>query len=186
MFSPVFKTVRAALRAGLAASILALTAAGATQAAPIALTSVMGSPIEGTWKTQNGTEVTIAPCPSGFCGTLSFIVIPPENTADCEKDRAAFAVAMMDFRNPDKALQSRSLLGLKILDVTPTADPTSFNGAVYNVQDGSMNNVQLFVLDGGTTLRIGGGCVGTICVQSFDWPKVATRAVTPDFACRPE
>ena len=36
------------------------------------------APIEGTWKTLNGTEINIAPCEDGFCGTLSWIVIPPE------------------------------------------------------------------------------------------------------------
>lgn len=153
-------------------------------AAPVPLASLMGSPAEGTWRTQNGTEITIAPCDEGLCGSLTFITIPEKNALQCHSmDKLSFAQLMLDYGNPDKSLQTRPLLGLVMLTLKPTNDPTSFTAHVYNPEDGSSNDAQVFIMNGGTTLRIGGGCLGTMCVQSQDWPKVPAREVVPDFIC---
>ncbi len=151
---------------------------------PVALSSLMGAPIEGTWRTLNGTEITVAPCETGFCGTLSWVLIPKANADQCRAtDHAAFASLMMDYKNPDKSQQTRPILGLTMLQVKPSNDPTSYNASVYNPEDGSTNDVQVFILNNGQTLRIGGGCIATVCVQSQDWPKVPDREGTPDFSC---
>lgn len=172
------------LRGALPAAIVAVGLATATAvAAPIALTSVL-SPAQGTWRTQDGTEVTIAPCDKSLCGTLSWVVIPKKNADLCRMtDKAAFASLMMDYNNPDKTQQTRPILGLNMLQLTATADPTTFTARVYNPQDGSTNDVSVFILDNGNTLRIGGGCLGTICAVTQDWPKVPDRPGTPDFTC---
>ena len=153
-------------------------------AAPVALSSLLGPSAVGTWRTQDGTEVAVAPCPEGLCGTLSYIVIPKKNAADCRAmDHTAFGSLMLDYGNPDKTLQTRTLLGLTMLTITPTSDPNNYTAKVYNPTDGSTNDVQIFIVDGGSTLRIGGGCVGTMCVVTQDWPKVADRPEAPDFTC---
>jgi uncharacterized protein (DUF2147 family) len=153
-------------------------------AAPIPLSSVMGSPADGTWRTQNGTEITIGPCEGGLCGSLTFITIPKKNAEQCRSmDKQSFAQLILDYGNPDKSLQTRPLLGLVMLTLKPTNDPSSFTARVYNPEDGSTNDVQVFIINNGTTLRIGGGCLGTMCVQSQDWPKVPARATAPDFSC---
>lgn len=170
----------------LAAGFLLSMSFGATSAlaAPVPLTSLMGSPAEGTWRTLNGTEITIAPCDQGLCGSLTFITIPEKNAQQCRSmDKLSFAQLMLDYGNPDKSLQTRPLLGLVMLTLKPTTDPTSFNAHVYNPEDGSSNDAQVFIMNGGTTLRIGGGCLGTVCMQSQDWPKVPAREVVPDFTC---
>jgi len=170
----------------LAAGLLLNMSFGAASAvaAPVPLTSLMGSPAEGTWRTQNGTEITIAPCDQGLCGSLTFITIPEKNVQQCRSmDKLSFAQLMLDYGNPDRSLQTRSLLGLVMLTLKPTNDPTSFTAHVYNPEDGSSNDAQVFIMNGGTTLRIGGGCLGTVCVQSQDWPKVPAREVVPDFTC---
>ena len=178
-------TRRAAIAA---ASFVLLTAPGA-DAAPVPLSSVSvspapSSPAEGTWRTSNGTEVTIAPCDQGLCGTLSWIVIPKANAEQCRTtDKQSFASLILDYNNPDKSLQTRSLLGMTMLTLKPTGDPNSFNVRVYNPEDGSTNDAQLFILNNGNTLRIGGGCLGNICVKSEDWPRVAPRPTAPDFTC---
>jgi uncharacterized protein (DUF2147 family) len=152
-------------------------------AAPVALTSLL-SPAQGTWRTQNGTEVTVAPCLDGLCGTLSWVVIPKKNADLCRMtDKQAFSSLMMDYNNPDKAQQTRSILGLNMLTLTATADPTTFTARVYNPEDGSTNDVSVFIVNNGTTLRIGGACLGTMCAVTQDWPKVPDRAVAPDFTC---
>ena len=170
----------------LAAGFLLSMSFGATSAlaAPVPLTSLMGSPAEGTWRTLNGTEITIAPCDQGLRGSLTFITIPEKNAQQCRSmDKLSFAQLMLDYGNPDKSLQTRPLLGLVMLTLKPTTDPTSFNAHVYNPEDGSSNDAQVFIMNGGTTLRIGGGCLGTVCMQSQDWPKVPAREVVPDFTC---
>ena len=169
----------------LATSMLA-AAFGAMPAVatPVALSSVIGPSVAGTWRTQDGTEVNVAPCPEGLCGTLSYIVIPKKNAADCRAmDHAAFGSLMLDYVNPDKSLQTRTLLGMTMLTITPTSDPNTYTAKAYNPQDGSTNDVELFILNGGTTLRIGGGCVSSMCVVTQDWPKVADRPNIPDFTC---
>lgn len=176
--------VHRAAAAVAAALFLALAATLPTMAAPVALSSLMGSPAQGTWRTLNGTEITIAPCDAGFCGAISWIVIPKKNADLCRAtDKTAFAALMLDYSNPDKSLQTRPILGLNMLTLTATNDPTSFTAKVYNPQDGSTNDVQVFILNGGTTLRIGGGCIGTMCVQSQDWPKVPDRLDGAGFTC---
>jgi uncharacterized protein (DUF2147 family) len=171
----VFAGLALVISAGFVAPALAQTAT------PAALT---GAPIEGTWRTLNGTEITITPCDAGYCGVLSWVLIPKANADQCRAtDHTAFASLMMDYKNPDKAQQTRPILGLTMLKVKPSNDPHSFNASVYNPEDGSTNDVQVFILNNDKTLKIGGGCIGTICVQSQDWPRVPDREGTPDFSC---
>src|SRR4029079_17095815 len=78
----------------LAAGLLLNMSFGAASAvaAPVPLTSLMGSPAEGTWRTQDGTEITIAPCDQGLCGSLTFITIPEKNVQQCRSmDKLSFA-----------------------------------------------------------------------------------------------
>jgi uncharacterized protein (DUF2147 family) len=169
--------------AWIALSVIASFAAPAV-AAPIPLSSVIGSPIEGSWKTQNGTEVTIAPCPEGYCGTLSWIVIPPDYSALCEQDKAAFGAQMLDTKNPDKALRSRSMIGMQMMTLKPTGDPLAFTAHIYSAEDGKSYDGNAWVVNDNNTLRLGGGCVGSLCVVTQDWPRVPARDGGPDFTCR--
>ena len=163
---------------------LALLSSLPSHAEPVPLSAVTGPSATGTWRTLEGDEITVAPCADGLCGTLSYIIIPKKNAADCRSmDHQAFAALMLDYGNPDKSLQSRPLLGLTTLTIKPTDDPNTYTGRAYNPQDGSTNDVQFFVLNGGTTLRIGGGCLGSMCAVTQDWPRVPDRPEGPDFTC---
>jgi uncharacterized protein (DUF2147 family) len=153
-------------------------------AAPVPLGAVVGSPVEGSWKTQNGTEVTIAPCAEGYCGTLSWIVIPPQYSAQCEQNKAAFGAKMLDQRNPDQALRGRSLIGMQMMTLKPTGDPLAFTVHIYNSEDGKSYDGNAWVVDNNGTLRLGGGCMGSMCVMTQDWPRVPVREGAPDFTCR--
>jgi len=153
----------------------------ATLGAPYAASAA--APIEGTWRTLNGTEVTIAPCPQGYCGTLSWIVVPAEQAGLCRSDRLAFSQLMLDFRNQDKALQSRPLLGAQILTVQPSADPTAYAASIYNAEDGKVYEGEIRVVDHDRVLRLGGGCLMGLCAVTQDWPRVPPRENTPDFVC---
>jgi uncharacterized protein (DUF2147 family) len=175
---------RAALAVAAGLLMILPTMITPAPAAPVALSSLMGSPAQGTWRTQNGTEITVAPCPQGFCGTISWVVVPKANAQLCRQtDHTAFASLMLDYSNPDKALQTRPILGLNMLTLTPTSDPNNFTAKVYNPQDGSTNDVQIFIINGGSTLRIGGACIANICAVTQDWPKVPDRPDAPGFTC---
>jgi uncharacterized protein (DUF2147 family) len=163
---------------------IALFASAPTHAAPVPLSSVMGPSVLGTWRTMEGDEISVAPCGDALCGTLSYIVIPKKNAADCKSmDHQAFGALMLDYTNPDKSLQTRPLLGVQMMSIKTTPDPNTYTASVYNPQDGSTNDIQVFIVNGGSTLRVGGGCIGSMCAVTQDWPKVPDRPDAPDFTC---
>lgn len=139
--------------------------------------------IEGTWRTLDGTEITIDPCGAAYCGTLSWIVVPREEAAICKTmAKDAFAALMVDSKNPNKALQTRPLLGAPMMSIKPSQDPDAYSATIYDATTGKTHDVQVWIVKG-KTLRLGGGCIGSICMQTQDWPKVAERQDTPDFTC---
>jgi uncharacterized protein (DUF2147 family) len=164
----------------LAGSVLPSTAA------PVPLSSVLGAPVEGAWRTLQGSEVTIAPCNGAYCGTLSWVVIPKDFTALCEQDRTAFGSQMVDTNNPDPTLKTRPILGLQMMTLQPTNDPRTFTAHIYNSEDGKNYDGLVWVVNNDTTLRLGGGCIGSICAVTQDWPRVPVRQNTPDFTCKPQ
>ena len=159
-----------------AVSIIAGALLGASTAA------VAQSSIEGTWITPQKAEVTIAACGDAYCGTLSWIVIPDENSAACEMNRDAFAVQMVDFQNPDPTLRERSLVGMEILKLNARGTRT-FDGRIYNAQDGKSYDGVVTVL-GPDTIELGNGCAFGMCVMTQEWHRVAARLEAPGFTCR--
>lgn len=139
------------------------------------------APIEGTWQVQgqDGTEVAIAPCGADYCGTLSWIVIPHAYSAKCNADRAAFAAAMIDTKNPDPSLRNRSLIGLQILTLKPTADPARYDVHIYSSADGKSYDGSALVQGDSLQLQ---QCLG-ICVTVQTWPRVPDRPGPADFSC---
>jgi uncharacterized protein (DUF2147 family) len=140
------------------------------------------APIEGTWRTLTGTEIFVQPCGAEFCGSFSFIAVPPGKDADICKAMAKkdFAAVMLDYKNPDKALQSRPLLGLQAVSITPTKDPNAYKANIYNAEEGQYYDVLLWTK--GDHLTLGGGCLGSMCAVTQDWPRVPDRP-EPDFSC---
>ena len=164
--------------------LLSLFAAAPALAQPVALSSLIAAPIEGTWRTENGTEVTIGACPEGFCGSLSWVVIPKANSAMCARDKAAFGALMVDANNQNKALRKRPILGLQMLTAKPTGDPSSFTASIYNAEDGKTYDGMIWLVNSNTTLRLGGGCIASMCVVTQDWPRVPDAARHPRFHLR--
>src|SRR3954463_2274992 len=74
--------VHTGLRAGLRTAVLALAMQGAGMIGAMAQEAAVDvappAPIEGVWQTLLKSEITIAACPEGFCGTLSKIIVPTE------------------------------------------------------------------------------------------------------------
>ncbi len=162
-----------------------LTGSVLAQADPLAAApSLPSAPIEGTWKTLNGSEITVARCGEEFCGSLSWILIPPDQSAMCKSmPKEDFASLILDYNNADRALQTRPLIGVPMLQIKPTNDPMAYTASVYNAEDGKTYDAQFWVVNGNSTLRLGGGCLGSFCAVTQDWPRVAQRADAPGFSC---
>src|SRR5689334_11440867 len=143
--------------------------------------AVAQTSIEGTWLTPQKAEVTIAACGDAYCGTLSWIVIPDENSAGCEGDRDAFAMQMVDFQNPDQTLRARSLVGMEILTLKPKG--AGFEGSIYNAEDGKSYDGVVNIL-GPDKIELGNGCAFGMCMVTQEWRRVATRLEAPGFTCR--
>jgi uncharacterized protein (DUF2147 family) len=153
-----------------------LLLAGVLQSAaqePVAGSDRIPDPIEGTWQTQELSEVTIALCPEGFCGTLSKIVVPREGLTDAEY-AAALAMpveSFTDMRNPDPALRTRPMLGLQILTLLPSTKPNVYDGEIYNPQDGNIYSGYVEML-GPDLLKLNGCVLYNLICQGQDWVRV--------------
>ena len=139
-----------------------------------AVTGAPPAPIEGVWRTQNGTEVTITSCDEGYCGYLSKIVVPPEYFARYGKLLEDLSVEQyFDFNNKDPALRNRRVLGLRIVTMRPGGNPSRYTGELYNAADGNTYEGSLEQL-GADQLRVT-GCVLVVFCSGEDWVRVPGR-----------
>jgi uncharacterized protein (DUF2147 family) len=130
-------------------------------------------PIEGNWQTLELSEITIALCLEGFCGTLSKIVVPREGLTE-EEYAAALAMppeSYTDIRNPDPTLRGRPMLGLQILTLLPSAKPNVYDGEIYNPEDGNTYSGYVEML-GPDLIRLNGCVLYNIICQGQDWVRV--------------
>lgn len=154
--------------AGVLAALM-IGGSGAQEAAP----GVPLHPIEGTWQTVLDSEITIVPCPEGFCGMLSKIVVPTEGLSG-EEVAAAQAMPVESFtdaRNKDPQLRSRPMLGLQILTLQPSDKPHVLNGDIYNPQDGNTYSGYVEML-GPDLVRLNGCVLFNVVCRGEDWVRV--------------
>lgn len=162
------------LRFSMAAALLlgGLWPAGAQPVLPADPNRIPDA-IEGIWQTLELSEVTIALCAEGFCGTLSTIVVPREGLT-AEEYEAALAMpveSFTDMRNPDPALRTRPMLGLQILTLLPSAKPSIYDGQIYNPEDGNTYSGYVEML-GPDVIRLNGCVLYNIICQGQDWVRV--------------
>ena len=147
---------------------------------PVADPNRILDPIEGIWQTQELSEVTIALCPEGFCGTLSKIVVPRAGLTE-EEYAAALAMpveSFTDMRNPDPALRGRPMLGLQILTLLPSTKPHVYDGEIYNPQDGNVYSGYVEML-GPDLIKLNGCVLYNLICQGQDWVRVIPEPVVP-------
>jgi uncharacterized protein (DUF2147 family) len=139
-------------------------------------------PVVGTWRTLTGTEINVQPCGERFCGTFSFIVIPPGKDSEICRAMAKkdFASVMLDYKNPDKALRNRPLLGLQAMTLVPTGEGNGYAANIYNAEEGKAYDVDVLIR--GDTLVLSAGCFAGLCAVTQEWPRVPDREA-PDFLC---
>lgn len=167
------------LRLCIGAGVILAGMAGANAQEPVAPDpNRILDPIEGIWQTLELSEITIALCPEGFCGTLSKIVVPREGLTE-EEYAAAMAMPVESFpdvRNPDPALRSRPMLGLQILTLLPSQKPHVYDGAIYNPEDGNTYSGYIEML-GPDLIRLNGCVLYNIICQGQDWVRVIPEPV---------
>ena len=133
------------------------------------------APIEGVWRTLLKSEVTIAPCPEGYCGVLSKIVVPTQNLSPAEAAAAAEmdVTEFTDVRNKDPKLRNRPMLGLQILTLRPGNKPGIWDGEIYNPEDGNTYSGYMQML-GPDVVRLNGCVLFNVICRGEDWVRVAT------------
>jgi len=140
--------------------ILALAGAGATVAAAKAQTR---ADLSGRWATQGfGSVVEVRPCagaPTTLCGRIVWLWEP----------RDAAGRPRTDARNPDAALQSRSLVGVEIVrGLRETGPGVWSDGALYNPDDGRTYTGTVRLRGGTLELR---GCALKVVCQTQTWRR---------------
>jgi uncharacterized protein (DUF2147 family) len=169
--------VHTGLLAGLRVAGLALVMQAAGMVGAMAQGAVEApvapDPIEGVWQTVLLSEITIAACPEGFCGTLSKIIVPSEGLT-AEELAAAQAMdpaTFTDIRNKDPELRDRPMLGLQILTLLPSTKPNIYDGEIYNPEDG--NTYSGYVeMTGPDVARLNGCVLFNVVCKGEDWARV--------------
>jgi uncharacterized protein (DUF2147 family) len=125
--------------------------------------------VEGNWKSGNGSEIVIAPCSAGYCGTLTK---PAVSDADLAKygDAQTAMASFVDEHNEDKSLRERPLVGLEMLRIKATNNPWYFEGEVYNPSDGKTYSGAITVL--GADAMMLKGCALFVFCREEQWNRV--------------
>ena len=152
--------------------VLVLALAAVTQAATMAQ-AVPDSLIEGVWQTAEKSELTIAPCPQGYCGYITKIVVPDHIIAQYGDDLAAIGTNYTDYNNKNPALRDRPIQGLQILTLRPGSDPWYYEGEIYNPEDGNVYAGSVEVT-GADRLKLK-GCVLYVLCQEQIWLRVSSN-----------
>lgn len=113
------------------------------------------APISGRWVTQSKDGVVeIYQCGAALCGKLSkFLVNPPAGPG------------AKDVNNPDKALRSRTILGMNVLTGF-TSDGKEWRGQIYDPKSGK--TYRSIVYKGKSGNLVVKGCIGPFC-QAQTW-----------------
>ena len=129
-------------------ALLLLLSATAARAAP---------DVTGNWVTEEKTGlVSIVRCGQSLCGTVARVLVTRPG------------VRTTDVKNPDPALRSRPLLGLRMLSgFTPAADGWE-NGRIYDPKSGKSYRSHLKLNPDGS-LKVS-GCIAFIC-KSQRWTR---------------
>jgi uncharacterized protein (DUF2147 family) len=118
-------------------------------------------PAFGEWLTEDGfAHVAIAPCsydPAKACGAVTWLKDPVGHPT-------------RDVNNPDRALRSRPLIGVLVVqDMRPQGPGRWVDGKVYDAESGKSYKGRLRVLTR-NTLRVD-GCVLMVC-DGETWTRV--------------
>jgi uncharacterized protein (DUF2147 family) len=134
---------------------LTLSACALSGIAIITVAAHAAVPITGRWVTQKKDGVVeIYQCGATLCGKIAKFLVPPPNGAD-----------QKDVNNPNKALRTRTLLGMNILTGFKEVGD-EWKGQIYDPTSGK--TYRSVVYKGKSGNLVVKGCVGPFC-QSQTW-----------------
>ncbi len=122
---------------------------------------ILATDVLGTWVVQDSKSlIEIARCEESVCGTLEWF---PE--------LETITTPILDSNNPDDALKTRELKGIKIIYDFKETSKGWRKGRIYDPETGKTYKSKLTRIDS-QSLRVE-GCIGPIC-QKFIWVKAKT------------
>jgi uncharacterized protein (DUF2147 family) len=105
----------------------------------------------GVWKLNSGkVTVRIMPCGASLCGAIVGLAKPLDKKGRPKVDK----------KNPNESLRNRPLMGLPILANMKPAGENSWQGTIYNADDG--RTYSSYMKLSGNSMKVK-GCVGPIC-----------------------
>jgi len=131
---------------GLLAAVLMAFATPASAAEPI-----------GEWLVEDGmARIRVEKCTDKYWGAVSWEKLP----------------GGIDSNNPDPAKRKRPTLGIPILlGMAPAADPNTWEGDIYNSQNGKTYSARM-MLQKTDVLRVEGSLVGGFLCGGQYWARV--------------
>lgn len=121
----------------------------------LSISASAAAPVTGRWVTQSKDGVVeIYECGATICGKIAkFLVTPPSGPG------------AKDVNNPNKALRSRTILGMNILTGFK-AEGNEWKGQIYDPKSGK--TYRSVVYKGKSGNLVVKGCVGPFC-QAQTW-----------------
>lgn len=136
--------------AGLAATVIAANPAATFAADP-----------QGIWlSADRDTKVRISDCGGKLCGRVVWLKEPVDRETGKPKT---------DKENPDASKQQRPLIGLQIISGMQAAGRDTWQGRIYNADDGKTYSASL-ALQSNTHARVE-GCVLSVLCKAQTWTR---------------
>lgn len=143
------------LRLTLVVAILSLTATAAL---------AQSADPSGLWLTEAGdAHVRISKCGGGICGSIAGLR---------DAINKATGRPPVDDKNPNPALRTRPMIGLRLFSGMQPAGPNKWAGRIYNADDGGTYASDI-TLTSAATLRVQ-GCIGAFC-GGENWTRTGAK-----------
>ena len=128
-----------------------------------AATPAMAAEPLGKWLTEDGeATIAIARCGAALCGTIVALKTPID---------PATGRPQTDVNNPDAAKAGRPLIGVQIIfDMRPGGTADTWDGQLYNAEDGKTYSGSIAVTGANTLELKGCALFGLIC-KSQTWTR---------------
>lgn len=121
----------------------------------------MAGDVAGVWRMANGkVTVRVDKCGANLCGTVIGL-----KKAHDDKGRPR-----LDKENPNPALRRRPVIGLTILSNMRESGSGTWQGTIYNPDDGNTYSSWMKLLEPGT-MRVD-GCVAGVFCKSMKFVRV--------------
>lgn len=134
----------------------------------------------GRWSTENdASNVELSRCGEKYCGKIVWLKEPlyTEINPDTGKKDPEAGKTVHDRENPDKALQSRPLVGMPMLEgFSYEGDGEWEGGTIYDPKNGKTYKCIIKLTDGGKTLKVRGYIGVSFIGRTTLWKRVEAGA----------